>query len=542
MLLSYTRTMQSAVRARVQHLFFSRAVFCACFIAFFTTTLAPAQYGPVDPFEASVRTLKEGIAAASDGEQHAAMVALRELCDPALKPLLERLLKSDDWSLRVDSVLGLAELDPSKKVDITLVLDLPGEGDRETSINAIVALELLDTTRVEAILAWDDVPATQRLLLACELRRLGGIPASAMVRKLSESKTPELAGLATALLLDLQDPQAEAIKTRVLAEITALPARSRSEVVAQIAAASSMSRLTAAAPFIATLLSIPEMTPDARMRSLGSLLVLSPETAYPVFAAAVDADRSQTSLMRHAAVLLASGVRAPKSEWDRLRNGDALIEAFADAGTEIGESKDEAAYARLVNLKHRVALRAALEGARRLGPSSDRALGIACAKFLLAEKRAAAPLAETGTQAMSRLALVAPEELRPMLESAVDDRVIQESILLALLSAGTREAATVAQVAHGQSSRLGEAMISVLAARHADTLSSVDLDLLATVASGGTGASAAIRTQAAWLWLRHAKRTTSAIDTLLGAASVAVPTATIQSTAPLATPPKAGTP
>jgi hypothetical protein len=85
-------------------------------------------------------------------------------------------------------------------------------------------------------------------------------------------------------------------------------------------------------------------------------------------------------------------------------------------------------------------------------------------------------------------------------------------------------------------------MISVLAARHADTLSSVDLDLLATVASGGTGASAAIRTQAAWLWLRHAKRTTSAIDTLLGAASVAVPTATIQSTAPLATPPKAGTP
>ncbi len=447
------------------------------------------------------------------------MVALRELHDPTLKPLLEKLLKSDDWSLRVDSVLGLAELDPSGKVDIALVQSLPGEGDRETTINAILALELLDTSRVQSMLAWDDVPTAQRLLLACELRRLGGAPDSALVLKLTESKTPEIAGLATALLTDLQDPRAQEIQTRVLAEIAALGARTRSEIVAQIASACSMSRLTAAAPFVAALIALPDLTPDARMRSLGSLLVLSPEVAYPVFAAAVEADRSQTSLMRHASILLASGVRAPKSEWDRLRNGDGLIEAFADAGTELGESKDDEAYARLLALKHRVALRAALEGARRLGPSSDRALGKACATFLLAQKREAAPLAESLTQAMGRLAKIAPEELRAALEGVADDRAIQESLLLALLSAGSPQASAVAQIAHGDASRLGEAMIAILAARHAETLTPAELDLLATVAAGGTGASSAIRTQAAWLWLRHAQRTQPAIDALLLAAA-----------------------
>ena len=81
--------------------------------ATFAPDRASAQYGPVDPFESAVRVLRDGVQSRNDGLQHAAMVALRELRDPATRPLLERLLRSDDWSLRVDSVLGLAEIDPA---------------------------------------------------------------------------------------------------------------------------------------------------------------------------------------------------------------------------------------------------------------------------------------------------------------------------------------------------------------------------------------------------------------------------------------------
>jgi hypothetical protein len=57
-------------------------------------------------------------------------------------------------------------------------------------------------------------------------------------------------------------------------------------------------------------------------------------------------------------------------------------------------------------------------------------------------------------------------------------------------------------------------MIAVLGARHLDTIDENALRELATVAGGGTGVSPVVRTQAAWLWLRHAKRTSEAIEAL----------------------------
>jgi hypothetical protein len=481
-----------------------------------STAPVSAQYGPVDPYDSAMRALRDSIGSSNDAEQHAGMVSLRELRDAQLKPLLQKFLHSDDWSLRVDSVLGLAELDVSGKIDTNLVGSLPAEGDQETAVATAVGLGMLDADRINAMLAWDDLPSPQKLLLACALRKLGGTPDVALVTKLTESRTPEVAVLATALLLDLgsADPAAA---DRARATLSALPPKTRAAIVAQSAEGSSANNLKGAAPFIASLIELPDVADDARLRALGSLLVLAPEVAYPVLAARLERDRSQTSLMRFAAVLLASGVRAPKTEWDRLRNGDALIEALADAGTAIGESRDQDAYAQLLALKHRVALRAATEGSLRLGDSAERALGLAAAKYLVEERRAAAPLIESLTRAIARLAQVAPTELAALLASVEDDRALQETFILALASAGTREAAEVAAAARGKSSRSGEAMIAVLGARHVDNASEDVLRELATVAGGGTGVSPVIRTQAAWLWLRHAKRTDDAIALLTSA-------------------------
>lgn len=481
---------------------------------------ARAQYGPVDPFDSAVRALRESVGSANDGEQHAGMIALRELRDPTLKPLFEKYLRSDDWTLRVDSVLGLGELDVSGKIDVALVSALPAETDRETAIAAAVSLRMLDAERVASMLAWDDLPQAPRLLLACELRKLGGSPDPALVAKLAESRTPEIATLASALLLDLAPAgsasasAAASAADRARSLLSELPPKTRSAIVAQTCEACSLGSLRGAAAFCASLVALPDVADDARMRALGSLLVLAPEAAYPVLAARVEADRSQTSLMRHAAVLLASGARAPKAEWDRLRNGDGLIEGLADAGTMFGEGRDEDAYARLLDLKHRVAMRAATEGALRVGGSSERALGIASARYLAKERRAAAPLAESLTRAILRLATIAPEELAATLAEVEDERSIQETVLLALASAGSPDASKAALSARGRTSRTGEAMIDVLAARHAATCDEAALRELATIAGGGANVSSVIRTQAAWLWLRHAGRTADAIAAL----------------------------
>ncbi|MFM7261450.1 MAG: hypothetical protein ACKO3W_12690 [bacterium] len=507
-------------------------MWCGAITASLAGTLsadARAQYGPVDPYDSALRALRESIGSTNDGEQHAGMVALRELCDPTLKPLFERLLKSDDWTLRVDSVLGLAELDVSRKIDPALVSALPGEVDRETAIAAAVSLRMLNVDRVTSMLTWDDLPQPQRLLLACELRKLGGAPDAALLAKLAESRTPEVATLATAMLLDLATAgsdaatAAEAAADRARKALADLPPKTRSAIVAQTCEACSVNQLRGAAAYCASLIVLPDVADDARLRAIGSLLVLAPDSAYPVVAARVDADRSQTSLMRHAAVLLASGARAPKSEWDRLRNGDVLIEGLADAGTLFGEGRDDEAYAKLLELKHRVALRAATEGALRVGGSSERALGIASARYLAKERRAAAPLAESLTRSIARLAAVAPEELAGTLAEIEEERSIQETVLLALASAGTLEASKTALAAKGRTSRTGEAMIAVLEARHANSCDESTLRELATIAGGGASVSSVIRTQAAWLWLRHAGRTADAIEALTARSATASP-------------------
>ncbi|MCX5650500.1 MAG: HEAT repeat domain-containing protein, partial [Planctomycetota bacterium] len=167
------------------------AALLACLsVAQFATRDAFAQYGPVDPYESAVRVLREGVQSRNDGLQHSAMVALRELRDPTTRTLLEKLLRCDDWSLRVDSVLGLAEIDSARKVDPALIAALPREADRELAISAVLALELADQDRIKTMLGWDDVGAGQRVLLAGELRRLGGEPDRAELIKLLDSKTP----------------------------------------------------------------------------------------------------------------------------------------------------------------------------------------------------------------------------------------------------------------------------------------------------------------------------------------------------------------
>jgi hypothetical protein len=65
--------------------------------------------------------------------------------------LFERLIRSDDWSVRVDSVLGLAELSPDGKVDIERIASLPGETDRDTAITAVLALKLADAEQVRSM-------------------------------------------------------------------------------------------------------------------------------------------------------------------------------------------------------------------------------------------------------------------------------------------------------------------------------------------------------------------------------------------------------
>ncbi|MFZ4750272.1 MAG: hypothetical protein ACOYMM_07160 [Phycisphaerales bacterium] len=479
---------------------------------------ASQNYDALDHYQTVLRTLREGVQAGNEGVQHASLMAIRALRLPDAQPLYEQLLNGDSWTLRVDGLLGLAELSSPARVDLARLEQLPGERDREAAISAALALNLADAEQVRTMLGWVDLSSSQRVLLAAELRRLGGTPDTATLVRLANSKTPEVSGLAVAILIDMQAKEAEPLEPKVREQIAALPVSTRSAVVAQIAEASTACKLAAAAKFVAALLSLPDLSEDARMRGLGSLLVLSAEDAYPVLDAAVKADSSQSSLVRHASVLLASGVRAPAAQWARFRNGDSMLESIADAGAAIGGGDDAGGFARIVELERRVLMRAALDGARRMGPDAERAFGLACLALVLKPGPTPPALSETLLLSLFRLAETTAEPFRAALATPDLDEPTRDALLMSLANAGTPAAAEIARTVQGRSSRLGEGLIAVLVARHAPTLAKAELDELMRVAGGASNVAFPVRVQAAWLWMKHANKTGDALAALAGGA------------------------
>lgn len=481
-----------------------------------------SDYDKVDAYATVLRMLRDGVLSDNEGKQHASMMALRQLRDPSVAPLFAKLVESDRWALRVDSVLGLAELSADGRIDLTKVEQLPGERDRDAAISAILALRLADAAQVKSMLAWSDLPSSSRALLAGELRRLGESPDPTMLSRLAGSKTPEIAGFAACMLLDMKadGTEAVALSTKARELIASAPPATRSSAVAQVAEASAASSLRGAAPFIATLIALPDLSEESRMRALGSLLTLAPAEAYPELAKSVAADRSNTALLRYAAILLASGARAPAAEWDRLRNGDEALEGIANAGAALSTpGNDATAYRTLVGLERRVVLRAALDGARRIGPTAQRALGLACLELVMKPGPTPPQLSETLLSSLFDLAELAPDELRSSLSTTDLDSATSDAFLMALVNAGSPAAADVARTVRGKASRLGEGQIAVLLARNSDKLSQAELDELVRVAGGAVNVSYAVRLQAAWLWLRHAGRTGDAIAAIADAKS-----------------------
>ena len=163
-------------------------------------------------------------------------------------------------------------------------------------------------------------------------------------------------------------------------------------------------------------------------------------------------------------------------------------------------------------------MRAALDGARRMGPDAERAFGLACLALVLKPGPTPPALSETLLLSLFRLAETTAEPFRAALATPDLDEPTRDALLMSLANAGTPAAAEIARTVQGRSSRLGEGLIAVLVARNAPTLAKAELDELMRVAGGASNVAFPVRVQAAWLWMKHANRTGDALAALAGGA------------------------
>ena len=475
-----------------------------------TSPHAFAQYGPVDPFASSYRQMRETLEPRQNGSHHTLLVALRQLDDPALKPFFECLLRAEHWSIRVDGVLGLAELSPSHTVDPSLIEKLPEDADRDNAIQAALAINLIGAQEALVMAEWEDLDGRARAVLCGEAQKDGVTPSAALRAKLLASRTPEVAAIGAAFSLSIGELDEAALRT-ALDAIAALNPRTRAATLTELSAGIVRFQLKGTGELLTRALELKDLTAESRARLIIALLVVDAAKGIEAWRATVATERTQLALVRAAHVLLVSGARATAADWDLLRNQDPLLEGIATAGASFSKGELNAFYGALLALGHRQTLAAALDGSPVLGVDAERALGEASLAVLLEQSAVVRTLGDGLLRAVARLAELSPESFRAALETAKLDVPLTELLLFALAEAGTKAAADVAQIARDGASARAESLIRILHARHATQLAEPDLLYLSKI--GGAG-DPAVSIQAAWLWLRFTGRAQECVEKL----------------------------
>ncbi len=473
---------------------------------------ASSQYNRTDHFDGAVATLQRCVSPSPSGEHHTLVVSLRALNDPALRPFFESLTRSSNWSSRVDGILGLAELSQARDVDLALINRLSASEDRSTAIRNAIGLRLITPASIRELLETTDLPTLDRVILSGDLHRQGETFDSVGLRDASMDGSDEIAGLASALLLQrgTREPW-DAFVARIATRTPDV----KNAVVQELARAAMLYSMPA---IVAPLIAIARddvYTVQTRMMIIGSALALEPETGYREWRKLVAAERNQAILMRAGLQLIAQEKPIEAGMGAAIRNNDPLIEAIADA-IDANGSSDPAVLAQALKALIDVANRTSAEWAvRRAGalpaPLAAEVWRHLIVRFLAAPANAPA-LSSAVLDCASRLAIADPQAIGSLIAAASTEAQLQEILILSLCSAATPQAAQVAQAVRGSLSRRGEALAILAVARGLPTLDQETLKALGVVAAGGGNLDPTMLVQAAWLFARHSNRADQALS------------------------------
>lgn len=471
-----------------------------------------SPYGPVDEAAEAIRRIRAATVHRPDGSHHLLLTSLRQLRDDSLRPLFEQLVQADHWTLQLDGVLGLAELEDGP-VDPVLLEQIDAPAERAAAIRAAIALDLVRVPQAEEMLRWPAVPPAEQVALLGEIHRRGGSIAPDRLAPLATAADPEVAAGASVLLGELGDAAA----IDLLAErIGRLGGTARESSIVALARAAERHRAQGAVGPLVAFASVPDATRSERLACLSALLAIDLEVGLEMWRELFEATSSNAARLRTALLLLASEQPVPPETYAAMEGRGEVLEALAAAATAVATGTNRVeAFERILAGGHRLSVAWAMTAL--LDQPRDVASPVYVAMLqALIDGRLAAPV--VAIEAASRLVAIDPAAMGPVLEAAAaKDEAILEAILVGLLSSEDRAAAgRLARGVLGTGGRRCDSLAILAIARTDEPLSASDLELLAVAAAGGGRLDPSLEVQAAWLYLERLDRIPDALASAAG--------------------------
>ncbi|MCA9286191.1 MAG: hypothetical protein KDA22_13280 [Phycisphaerales bacterium] len=476
-------------------------------LAWLLALAPPALAQGVDAFDAAVRHLAKVTKPQAAGSSHTILLALRDLRDPAMQPFFKALVQSGTWSVQVDAILGLAELgDPSPDartpVDTWLVSKLRSEADRSDAVRVALDMGRLSPEEIERVLAWEDLQATARVVLLAEQHRLGVDPDRASLAKLADNPNPAVRCLAAAVLADLGDGST---LEQCKAEVAAMTARDRNDLLDQLGSAAMAYRIASVLPLCAPYVGAEGTAEVTNQGIVVAALVVDPAEGLKLWKQALGPNPQRGDQVRWGFVLLGAAAALPPEAFDTIPRDDPMLAKMAAAGEAVaGKGDPVQALNDLYDLGHRRCSALVLQLATTLDTESARRVLLhVLDRFQALDTPPTRDAVANVVEATRRLMAIDPQTGAERLLAAEDDSVLQEAILLGISASGSSVGAESAAKLRRVGSGLSDSLALILLARHADNLSKADLRQLGVLASGGGQVDDTLQAQAAWLYLRH---------------------------------------
>lgn len=483
------------------------------------------RYSRPDPYDASVRVLRDAVQPPQPGTRNPGLTALINLNDPDLRPLFQSLVQRQDQPiLQSDAIIGIASADAGGTIDPFTLRQVTDASLRSEVIKSLIGRRLIKPAELNQILRWPDAPtAEDRLFLAAALEREGASWSPSELDGITETSPTELRALAALLLLEHGQPGPwETFRT----SFAGLPLEDRNELLALLAPAIRSYRLESAVDPLLKLATDRDIDATVRAAVVGSALELDAPTGVAALRQEVALDRSPPNMLRYALLLLvASELEGIDREAFSIFDGSESteVEALVAAGRcAHGGPECAAAFNRTIDLGLRPAAEWCMERARRLAeqdPELTREVMNRVLDLAMQARDSREPILILAVKAAETLVELDPDSLRRRLEDPATPPPLLDSLALALIEAASDRthrsshpesrrtaAANLASAVRSKLPRRFDSMALIAIARSGRPLTPDELEQLGAIASGGGRIDEPLQVQAAWLYLKAAGR------------------------------------
>jgi hypothetical protein len=469
-----------------------------------TLVLSAAATASDRAVDASIRQLRRVVVPRRDGSHLLLLTSLRQLGDPTLRSFFYQLSQYGSPPVRIHAILALAEIDETGQIDPWLISQLESPEARYAAISGLV-----DADCIGKLLEWDDLESKARGLLLAEQVARGAPPDMEALAHLAEHPTLNIAGLAACVLAQLGD---SAPFSAYRARLDTLPSAERGRHLRLIFGAIAEYKLDAVIDWVVDIIGAPDTDPEIVAEGIATVLAIDPPRGVALWTRALGASPGYGKCVRYTLLLLRAGPTVPASAYDRLPEGDQLIEAMARAGRAISSGQDAAGdLIALLDLGHRKTVRWAMVAAEDLPDEQAARVYLHLLDAVVGDRRGRDERAELAMTATARLFEIDPETVRQRLVQVPDDSLTQQAMLLGLLEPRSAAAGEAAREVKRIGFSQADSVALILIAKHAQPPSPEELEQLGVIASGGGRVSEGLRTQAAWLYLKHASKIEQAL-------------------------------